>query len=46
MDFDTSFIKIGWKMWKLWVFEYLQMARHVSGHFIGYVTSLSLINYA
>ena len=31
------------KMWKLWVFEYLQMGCNGSGHIVGLVTSLRLI---
>ena len=31
-------------MWKLWAFEYLQMDCNGSGHIVGLVTSLSLIN--
>ena len=46
MNFDTSFIYIGWKMLKLWAFEYLQKDWNGSGHIIGLVTSLSLIKYA
>ena len=46
MNFDTSFMQIGWKMWKLWAFEYLQMDCYGSGHIVGLVTSLSLIKYA
>ena len=34
------------KMGKLWAFEYLQMDSYGSGHFVGFVTSLSLIKYA
>ena len=26
MNFDTSIIKIGWKMWKLWAFKEFNMA--------------------
>ena len=33
-------------MGKLWAFEHLQMNCNGSGHFIGFVTSLSLIKYA
>ena len=46
MNFDTSFIKIGWKMCKLRAFEYFQMDFNGSGHIEGLVTSLSLIKYA
>ena len=46
MIFDNSFISIGWKMWKWWPFEYLQMDFKGSGHIVGLVTSLSLIKYA
>ena len=31
-------------MGKLWAFEYLQMDYNESGHIVGLVTSLSLIN--
>ena len=34
------------KIWKLWAFEYLQMDSNGSGHFVGLVTSHSLIKYA
>ena len=34
------------KIWKLWAFEYLQMDSYGSGHFVGLVTSHSLIKYA
>ena len=33
-------------MWKLWVFEFLQMDCNGSSHIVGLVTSLSLIKYA
>ena len=46
MNFDDSFVLIGWKMWKLWAFEHLQMDCNGSGHIVGLVTSLSLIKYA
>ena len=46
MDFDTSFIYIGLKTWKLLAFEYLQMDCNGSGHIIGLVTSHSLMKYA
>ena len=46
MDFDTSSIIIGWKLWKLWAFEYLQMDCNGSGHIVVWVTSHSLIEYA
>ena len=46
VDFDTSFIKIGWKMGKLWAFEYLQTGCNGSGHIIGLLTSHSLFEYA
>ena len=46
MNFDTSFVQIGWKMRKFWAFEYLQMDCNRSGHSVGLVTSLSLIKYA
>ena len=44
--FDSSFIKIGSIMVKLWAFEYLQMGRNGRGHIVVFVTSLSLIRYA
>ena len=46
MNFNTSFILIGWKMKKLWAFEYLQMDCNGSSHIVGLVTSHSLIKYA
>ena len=46
MNFDTSFIYIGRKMWKVWAFEYLQIDCNGSDHIVGLVTSLSLIKYA
>ena len=46
MNFDTSFIEIGWKTYKLWAFEYLQMDCTGSGQIVGLVTSHSLIKYA
>ena len=27
MNFDTSIIKIGWKMWKLWAFKEFNIAK-------------------
>ena len=38
MNFETSFIEIGCKMWKLWAFEYLQVGCNGSGHIVGLVT--------
>ena len=46
MNFDTRFVLIGRKMWKLLAFEYLQMDCNGIGHIVGLVTSLSLIKYA
>ena len=46
MSFDTSFIEIDWKTWKLLAFECLQMDCNVSSHIVGLVTSHSLIEYA
>ena len=46
MNFDTSYIQIGWKTRKLWAFEYLQMDCYGSGHIVDVVTSHSLIKYA
>ena len=46
MNFDTSYILIGRKMQKLWVFEYKQMHCNGSGHIVGLVMSHSLIKYA
>ena len=45
MNFDTSFILIGWKK-KLWAFEYSQMDCNGSGHIVGLVTLHDLIIYA
>ena len=45
MNFDTSFILMGWKMWNLWAFEYLQIDCNGSGHIVGLVMSQSLIKY-
>ena len=46
MNFDTSYILIGWNTWKLWAFEYLQMDCNRSDHIVGLVTTHSLIKYA
>ena len=46
MDFDTSFIKIGSKMEKLWSIEYLDMECNGSGPIVGFVTSHRLFEYA
>ena len=45
MNFNTSFILIGWKTSKLGAFEYLQMDCNGSSHIVGLVMSNSLINY-
>ena len=46
VNFDTSSSKAVEKMWKLWAFEYLQIACYGSVHIVGLVTSQSLIKYA
>ena len=46
MEFDNSFVKISWKIGKLWGFECFQMGCYGGSHIVGFVTSHILIKYA